>query len=275
LQEVDSWHALIFIQYNQAVKNKISNIFLAPILLFLLILPNYIFAIQNKNIEVINKVKTTKKIVALTFDADMTPKMLHMLKNNEVKSWYDKNVIEELKKQKVPATLFLTGMWIEAYATTTRELSENSLFEIANHSYSHPGFTSNCYNLEDDAKVDDDYQLKKTDELLAKNTKHYSKLFRFPGLCHDSNDLEKISKYNYQIIDGDVLGDDGFQNNVGTIMNNILPKVKPGSIVVLHMMGGPNSPKTSEVLPYIIHDLKNRGYKFVTVSKLLNIGTPE
>jgi peptidoglycan/xylan/chitin deacetylase (PgdA/CDA1 family) len=83
---------------------------------------------------------TSQKMVALTFDADMTPGMLRELKSKKVASWYDERVIETLRQQQVPATLFLTGLWIEAYSAATKELSANPLFELGNHSYSHGAF---------------------------------------------------------------------------------------------------------------------------------------
>ena len=57
---------------------------------------------------------TDKKIVALTFDADMTPGMLNELRSKRVTSWYNEKVIAALRQEKVPATLFMTGLWIEA-----------------------------------------------------------------------------------------------------------------------------------------------------------------
>ena len=90
---------------------------------------------------------TSEKIVALTFDADMTPGMLRELKSGRVASWYNKKVIDTLRQQQVPATLFLTGLWIEAYSDATKDLAADPLFELASHSYSHGAFHSPCYNL--------------------------------------------------------------------------------------------------------------------------------
>jgi peptidoglycan/xylan/chitin deacetylase (PgdA/CDA1 family) len=90
---------------------------------------------------------TSKKVVALTFDADMTPKMISDLKTGKVASWYNQNVIATLRQEHVPATLFLAGLWIRTYPAVTQELSSDSLFELGNHSYSHGSFRSPCYGL--------------------------------------------------------------------------------------------------------------------------------
>ena len=51
---------------------------------------------------------TSQKIVALTFDADMTPGMLSELRSKKVASWYNDKVIAALRQEQVPATLFMT-----------------------------------------------------------------------------------------------------------------------------------------------------------------------
>jgi peptidoglycan/xylan/chitin deacetylase (PgdA/CDA1 family) len=90
---------------------------------------------------------TSEKVVALTFDADMTPRMSNELKTGKIASWYNQKVIATLREEHVPATLFLAGLWIERYPAVTQDLSSDTLFEIGNHSYSHPGFRSPCYGL--------------------------------------------------------------------------------------------------------------------------------
>ncbi|HYA05240.1 MAG TPA: hypothetical protein VEF90_05065, partial [Xanthobacteraceae bacterium] len=47
--------------------------------------------------------------------------------------------------------------------------------------------------------------------------------------------------------------------------------VRPGSIVVLHMHGGPNAPETAVALLDIIKKLRADGYSFVKVSDLLEL----
>jgi peptidoglycan/xylan/chitin deacetylase (PgdA/CDA1 family) len=249
---------------------KSNQLLLFPVLAFLLFAlhPSPVLA---KSQKAINHVRTSQKIVALTFDADMNPKMLRELQDRKVDSWYDEAIIDELTADKVPTTLFLTGMWIETYATTTTELSNNPLFEIGNHSYSHPGFSTPCYKLATTTESSDAYQISKTDQLLSQYASHYTKLFRFPGLCYDADDIAATKKAGYSVIGGDVLGGDGFQMSADSIVSNVVNKVRPGSIVVLHMMGGPNAPKTSEALPVIIQTLKKEGYVFVTVSDLLKL----
>jgi peptidoglycan/xylan/chitin deacetylase (PgdA/CDA1 family) len=218
-----------------------------------------------------DRAMTSQKVVALTFDADMTPKMLNELKSGRVASWYNQRVIATLKEAHVPATLFLAGLWIERYPAATQDLSANPLFEIGNHSYSHPGFRSPCYGLGSIRKSNQVAEVQRTDALLQKYTTSYQKYFRFPGLCFGAGDVETIEAQGYTVIGGDVYSGDGFEKSPTGIVSNILAHVRPGSIVILHLHGGPNAPETANALPEIISKLRLRGYTFVKVSDLLSL----
>ncbi len=214
---------------------------------------------------------TNKKIVALTFDADMTPGMLSELKSRRVSSWYSKKVIEVLRQEQVPATLFLTGLWIETYSEATKELSADPLFELGSHSYSHGAFHSPCYSLFPIPESKQAAEVQKTDDLLRKYAASYKKYFRFPGLCSDAAAVKKVEDQGYTVIGGDVDGADAFERNPRWIASDVVTHVHPGSIVVLHMHGGPNAPGTAAALPDVIRKLRSEGYAFVKVSDLLQL----
>ncbi len=214
---------------------------------------------------------TTQKVVALTFDADMTVKMRGDLRSGKVASWYNANVIAVLERENVPATLFLTGLWIETYPAITKELSQNPLFELGNHSYSHGGFRSPCYGLPAVKKSNEAAEVQKTDDLLQKYAAVYKRYFRFPGLCFDADDVARVESLGYTVVDGDVDGGDGFQSRPGPIVATVVAHVRPGSIVILHMHGGPNAPQTAIALSEIIRKLRAAGYSFVKVSDLLKL----
>ncbi len=214
---------------------------------------------------------TSEKIVALTFDADMTPGMLRELKSKRVASWYNEKVIAALRQEQVPATLFLTGLWIEAYTDVTTELSADPLFELGNHSYSHGAFHSPCYRLFPIADAKQAAEVQKTDGLLRKYAASYKKYFRFPGLCSDAKAAKMVADQGYTVIGADVDGGDAFEKNPKWIVSVVTTHVRPGSIVVLHLHGGDNAPETAAALPDIIRKLRAEGYSFVKVSDLLKL----
>lgn len=211
-----------------------------------------------------------KKAVALTFDADMTPEMKYFLTSGQVKSYYDPRITDYLVKSQTKATFFLTGMWIELYPQETQELAGNPLFELANHSYSHPSFDGVCYGLGEIPDSEDGEQVQKTQDLLKSVAHINGKYFRFPGGCSSKNDVDIVSKLGLTVVHWDSAGEDGFNSDRSAIEQNVLRTVQNGSIIVLHLSGPPNAPETADALPDIIGSLKNKGYYFVTVSELLN-----
>jgi len=210
-----------------------------------------------------------KKEVALTFDADLTPSMLKDLKSGKIKSWYNEKIIEILRKEKVQATIFMVGMWMEAYPEVAKSLAEDPLFELGNHSYSHPAFTPACSNLTLIPDSKDEQEIVKTQKILKEITGTENYLFRFPGGCHAKADEVIVHKLGLDIIDWDVASGDSFNPNTQEIINNVTQRTQNGSIVLFHLHDGPNAPKTAEALPTIIKFLKDKGYSFVKVSEMI------
>lgn len=224
---------------------------------------------NTNNVSFIEHGSRSKKEVALTFDADMTPKM-QKEKNQGRASYFDPKIVDTLKTNQVPATIFVTGLWAINYGSELKEIASDTLFEIGNHSYSHRGFTPGCYrlaNLDDSEKEDD---ISKSQDAIEKVIGHKPKLFRFPGGCYKEQDLSIVQKYGLTVVAWDVVGGDAFNKNSTNIVEKIEKKVEPGSIIVLHL-GGKNSPATATALPKIIQDIKAQGYVFVKVSQMIGL----
>ena len=215
------------------------------------------------------RIETSEKVIALTFDADIYSRAQEEMARKREVSFYDKELISFLEQEKVPATLFLTGFWIEAYPKVTEELAQNSLFEIGNHSYSHPSFIKKCFNMPLVPNSQDREQIIKTEELLKKHAPNFKKYFRFPGLCFDQTDFKIVRSLGYLVIHGDDVGGDGVHKTVSYTVKSVLSQARPGSIVVLHMQGGHSAPSTAQAIPQIVKVLRSRGFHFVTVSQLL------
>ncbi len=229
---------------------------------------NTVLPVTNKSV-VFHGSRSDKKI-ALTFDADMTLWMKEQVLTGAVKSYYNQQLIDYLDKSQTKATLFLTGMWIELYPDAATHLADDPLFELGSHSYSHPSFSGFCYGLAQITQDEKQPEIDKTQQLLAGLTKKQNTLFRFPGGCYAQDDIDLLHKKGLQAIQWDVVGDDGFNDSTQAIVDNVLNNVQSGSIIVMHMNGYPNDPKTSDALPEIVTTLKQRGYTFVTVNELLS-----
>lgn len=210
---------------------------------------------------------TDKPKIALTFDADMTNGMKKKLNQGLVKSWYNKEVIDVLEKENIKATLFLTGMWVEIYPNEAKSLASNPLFEIGSHSYDHPAFSWPCYTLRKVDLKEKESEIDKTQEIL-KGIGVENSLFRFPGGCHQKSDSDLVNSRGLSVVGWDISSTDAFNQNTASIVSRVMAKTKNGSILVFHLHGGPNAPKTAEALKQLIPKLRQKGFEFVKVSEL-------
>src|SRR2546421_11875983 len=79
------------------------------------------------------RVVTDEPVVALTFDACATL---------DQANGFDRAVFDILKREQIPATIFVSGRWLEFHRDEARELAAQPWIELGNHSYSHPHMTT-------------------------------------------------------------------------------------------------------------------------------------
>jgi len=202
--------------------------------------------------QTINRIYTHKKVVALTYD------------DGPSKGFTEK-ILEVLKKQDVRATFFCVGERIEKNTDLFKQIYLNG-HEIGNHTWSHELLLmKKCKFIKE--------QIQKTDNLIKSLGYEKTIFFRPPygqGFVNLHNCLEKTKRKSILF---DAYGYDWDKPGVKRIVKRILKKTKPGSIILLH--DGPCSdPK--QVVPateILIKKLKSSGYRFVTISELLEIRT--
>src|SRR3954471_1240138 len=82
--------------------------------------------------QAVSSIDTHEPLVALTFDACATQAQAN---------GFDRAVFDIIKHEEIPATVFMTGRWIEFHPAEARELAAEPSIELGNHSYSHPILT--------------------------------------------------------------------------------------------------------------------------------------
>lgn len=223
--------------------------------------------------DVIEHGSRERPLVALTFDADMTPAMRKRLHDGTVRSWYDKRIVAELRSTRTPATIFTTGLWAIEYPDGLRDLAADPLFEIENHSMTHAAFDGPCYGLNVlDSAEEKRHEVIDTAQILAEGAGQAPRFFRFPGGCHSPDDVALVRQAGELPVGWDVVSGDPFQQDPAVVVRNVLDNVRPGSIVVMHLNGGPNAPATATALQQIIPGLRARGLRPVTLNELLASG---
>jgi peptidoglycan/xylan/chitin deacetylase (PgdA/CDA1 family) len=196
--------------------------------------------------------------------------MIAKLDRGVVASYANVAVVDELDRLSVPATFFLTGLWVERYPDLTRRLASDPLFELGSHGYSHRAFRAHCYDLGTLAPSGMAVDVNESMAALGKVAPNHTNLFRFPGGCYDATSLQAIASTAVRVIQFDVASGDAFGHDPAAIIRHTVASVQNGSIVVLHVTGGDTAPRTADALPAIVEQVRARGFSLVTVSQLLD-----
>lgn len=198
---------------------------------------------------------TEHKIVAFTFDAC----------GGWRKDGYDKELIDFLIAEKIPATLFVTGLWIDGNYQTFVELSKNPLFEIENHGYVHQPCSMNgeCkYGIRGTQNAAEAYdEIEANEEKIKEISGRRPLFYRSATAYIDEASVHLANLMGVSVVSFDVLsGDAVATEKVEVIKENVLKGVRPGSIIIMHF----NHPEghTYEALKLIIPQLRKEGYSF-------------
>ncbi|MFA4916415.1 MAG: polysaccharide deacetylase family protein [Syntrophales bacterium] len=203
------------------------------------------------------KLNTDKKVLALTFDACGGPKS----------SGYDAKLIKYLESEKIFATLFISGRWISANPEIFQKLSENPLFEIANHGLNHKPCSAiglSAYGIEGTKNVGEIFDEIELNTLRIQGvTAHKPKYYRSGTAYYDEICVETANALGYEVAGYNVLGDAGATYSEEQVKEALL-NAPPGSIILMHM----NHPEgqTAEGVIAAVTELKKRGFRFVKLS---------
>ena len=211
--------------------------------------------------EVVKGVKTRldtdQKVLALTFDACGGPKG----------SNYDGKLIQYLENEKIPATLFFSGKWMDANPDILQALSRNPLFEIENHGLNHKPCSAmgrSAYGIRGTKNIREIFDEIELNGLRIQTmTGSKPKYFR-PGAAYsDDVCVEMANVLGYEVVNFSVRGDAGATYSKKQVKEALLHSA-PASIILMHM----NHPEgqTAEGLMEAIPELRKRGFRFVKVS---------
>lgn len=211
-------------------------------------------------------IKTQDKDIAFTFDAC----------GGKKGSEYDKELIEYLQQEKIPATLFISGKWIDSQFDAFLCLSRDTLFEIENHGLNHKPCSidgESAYGIRGTSDIEEAFDeieanARKIEALTGRRPQFYRSATAYVNEeCTHMAASIGITTVSYQVLSGDAVP---FAPE-SVIENNILNNIRPGAIVIMHF----NRPKwnTKEALQKIVPVLRQEGYSFVKLKdfKLISV----
>jgi len=198
--------------------------------------------------DLVDRVETNEKVVALTFDDGPDPAGAQQ-------------VLDLLKAEDVPATFFLMGRDLEKHPELGRQIAD-AKHEIGNHTFNHQRMVGVLPNTVAKEIEDTDAQIRRTGYSgdIHFRPPNGKKLFALPHY---------LKEHNRTTVMWDVEPDSEGTPTAQQIAEQTLRETKPGSIILLHPMYASRE-QTRQALKPIITGLKERGYRFLTVSALLN-----
>lgn len=206
-----------------------------------------VFAATGKPTAVY-KVDTADKVVALTFDISwgktIPEPVLNLLEKEHVKK----------------ATFFLSGPWTLRHAEIAKRIQTMG-YEIGNHGHLHKDFSDYP-----DAWIRQ--QVSLSEKAILQVTGVRTTLIRTPNGNFDARVLTCLNRMGYRVIQWHTDSLDWMNPGVSAITQRVLTRVVPGDIILMH--ASDSSKQITQALPQIIGGLRAKGYRFATVSELLN-----
>lgn len=180
----------------------------------------------------------------------------------------DEDLIKWLKTEEIPATLFLSGIWIANHPELTVELSENRLFNIENHGYRHLPCSADgreAEEIEGTGSVEEIFdEIALNDRLIREITGRETQLFRSGTAHYDEVCLKIAGRMGFTVAGFTVNGDGGGKLTAGEIKSNLMDAGSE-DIVLLHMNRPGNG--TLDGLKAAVPKLREAGYRFVLLEK--------
>ncbi|HAR63562.1 MAG TPA: hypothetical protein DF296_01825 [Candidatus Margulisbacteria bacterium] len=204
--------------------------------------------------EPIWRVNTTNLVIALTFDDGPKPE-------------YSIPVLDILDKYCIKATFFIVGKMAKIYPDTVYRMAISG-HEVGNHTFSHVRLDT----VFSPQEIED--ELKLTNQIIEKITGSKPKYFRPPGGRFNQFVIQTafetgLKQINWSLTAADYIPFSTIpvanQDNSEKIVERVISQTRPGSIILLHNGGN----DVEKALPKIIEQLRQKGFKFVTISELL------
>ncbi|MEA2424492.1 MAG: hypothetical protein QOH13_902 [Thermoleophilaceae bacterium] len=194
--------------------------------------------------------------IALTFDdgpdATWTPK-----------------IVKVLHDQGVPGTFFVVGSQAGRNQDVLRQVVRSGN-ELGNHTFTHT-------SLSDGPLWQRRLQLDLTEGVIVGVTGHFTRLVRPPYSAtadaidaRQERELARVAGSRYLIVLTDIDSEDWMRRGVPSIVRSATPKGGVGGVIMFHDGGG-NRGETVAALEQLIPRLKQRGFRFVTVSQLAGL----
>lgn len=243
---------------------KVIKTGIAANIVIIIIISIFIFQIKSKSnptffnsldelaeaVNIVSNGPRDKRVLALTFDDGPHP-------------IYTQEILDILKEYNVRATFFILGKHGEMYPEILLRQSEEG-HEIGIHGYNHINMRNQDLEI-----VEEEFD--KTQEIILASTGKEARVFRPPYGTYNQTVYDVALRNQCKLILWTYYQDSRDWSNPGVdkIAETVISQARNGDIILFHDHNEASENQTIEALKVILPELINQGYKFVTISELL------
>jgi peptidoglycan-N-acetylglucosamine deacetylase len=184
--------------------------------------------------------------IALTFDDGPGP--------------HTAEIVRTLVRNRAPGTFFVVGSQVATFPTGLQQIIATG-FPVGNHTFTHRSITS-LSRTEQSTEIDGQAAA------ITRYGAPSPRLFRPPYGSFDGRTLELLRARRMLMVLWTVDTEDYLRPGVEAIVTRALQAARPGAIIALHDGGGDRR-QTIAAIPKIVRALRARGYRLVTVPRLI------
>jgi peptidoglycan-N-acetylglucosamine deacetylase len=184
--------------------------------------------------------------IALTFDDGPGP--------------YTPRILAILQRKNVPATFFEVGVLEQYFHSSTSQILSDG-YPIGDHTETHAPMARL-------SKAGQQAELLEQTSKIGAFGAPFPRMFRPPYGLWNATTLALLRRYRMLMVLWTVDTNDYRRPGIPAIVHSALAGARPGAIILMHDAGGDRS-ETVAALPRVIAGLRARGYRLVTVPRLL------
>lgn len=178
-------------------------------------------------------------------------------------SWGEEKVddiLEDLEQHQAQATFFVSGEWAERHPEILEKIAEQE------HELGMLGYRYESYLDQELEEVRRD--LSEAKDVFDKLGYEDIDLLRPPNGHFNEEVIELAEDQGFTVTHWNVNPNDWENPGTEKITNMVMEQTSNGDIILMH--ASDSVKQTAEALQTILPGLKNKGFKFVTISELIN-----
>jgi peptidoglycan/xylan/chitin deacetylase (PgdA/CDA1 family) len=196
----------------------------------------------------LSRVRTARKVVALTFDDGPDPASTPLL-------------LDLLARREVRATFFCIGELVAKHRELARRIATEGHL-IGNHTFAH----SSATNFFRDAKLRADLEAAQAE--ITRATGRAPEFFRSPMMLTNQRIFRVIKALPLTFVGCTVRAYDLRGDSMEQVLQRVLAGLKPGAIIALHD-GGVQPERLLDLVSRLLEQLHTRSYRCLRLDELV------